>query len=153
MDGEKILSIECQEAHIFRPFSAGYQKPAGAITSVKQILKLVGEKRGGRVDVAVDKKGSEMKAVSLIYEHETETVKPDNSILERIDNVMSALVDTSRKNNYAAKQSSAHEFTHLVSLMRKLDTKRMTPVMEKYFDCYRSGICRSSDSDIKGVYR
>lgn len=79
-------------------------------------------------------------------------MKPDNSIVERIDKVMAKLVDVSRKGNFAAKQESAHEFTQLVTLLRKVDKKRMTPVMEKYFNCDKSGMCKP-DSDLKGVYR
>ncbi len=86
----------------------------------------------------------------MIYEHETGSVKPDNSIINRIDNVMTKLVTRTRM---GAKQESAHEFTQLVTLLRKVDQKRMRPVMEKYFDCDRSGMCKSSETDLKGVYR
>ena len=51
------------------------------------------------------------------------------------------------------KRESAHEFTHLVSLLRKVDKKRMIPVMEEYLDCEKSGLCRSSETDLKSVYR
>ena len=152
LNGKAIASAECTESHIFRPFSAGYDKPAGAITTVKQSLKLIGEKYRGKSAVTAEKR-EKVTGVSLAYVHEAEAMKPDNEIVKRIDNVMSSLVDISKKDNYAAKQSSAHEFTHLVNLVRKLDRKRMAPVMDKYFDCYKSGLCASSDSDVKSVYR
>lgn len=95
---------------------------------------------------------SKSEGVSLVFSHESEQMKPDNSIVERIDKVMAKLVDVSRKGNFAAKQESAHEFTQLVTLLRKVDKKRMTPVMEKYFNCDKSGMCKP-DSDLKGVYR
>eukprot|EP00794_Sanderia_malayensis_P007911 gene7911-8766_t len=148
---EKIVSVECLESHIFRPFSAHYNRPAGAVTSVKQIVKFIGEKMGRRLDVSVDTKPS--KSASLIYEHENEEMKPDNGIVTKIDNVMSALVDAEKRDNLAAKQDSAHEFTQLVTLLRKVDAKRMTPIMAKYFNCDKSGICSSSQTDLKSVYR
>ena len=85
----------------------------------------------------------------MVYEHDTENLKPDNSIVERIDKVMASLVVKS----LGAKKQSAHEFTQLVSLLRKVDKKRMTPVMERYFDCEKSGMCSSSQTDLKNVYR
>ena len=40
LDGDGIESAICDETHIFQPFSAGYETPSGAITTVKQTLKL-----------------------------------------------------------------------------------------------------------------
>ena len=85
-----------------------------------------------------------MKPVNLIFEHEAEVMKPENSIVDRIDSVMEDLV---KKGALNAKQSSAHEFVHLVNLVRKLDSKRMRPVMDKYFNY------ASSDAELKSVYR
>ena len=87
---------------------------------------------------------STAKAVSLIYGHEKETAKPDNSIISRIETVMTGLV---KSGSLSVKQSSAHEFVQLVNLIRKLDLKRMRPVIDKYF--YHA----SSDEDVKSVYR
>ena len=55
MAGNKIQSVECDETHIFRPFSAGYTKPAGAMTTVKQTMKLAELKAGARVAVETSK--------------------------------------------------------------------------------------------------
>lgn len=87
--------------------------------------------------------------VSLAYQHDSENLKPDNSIVQRIDAVMASLVSK----NFGAKKLSANEFTQLVSLLRKVDKKRMTPVMEKYFNCESSGMCSSSQTDLKNAYR
>jgi len=144
LDGnEKIKSVQCDESHIFRPFSAGYSKPAGAITTVKQVMEFEGVKRASRFSVET-KLDSTTKAVSLIYGHEKETAKPDNSIISRIETVMTGLV---KSGSLSVKQSSAHEFVQLVNLIRKLDLKRMRPVIDKYF--YHA----SSDEDVKSVYR
>lgn len=89
----------------------------------------------------IEQKG---KPVTLLYGHEQEILKPDNSILSRIDNIMNALV---KQGSLAAKQSSAHEFVQLVNLVRKLDVKRMMPVMDKYFNFV------SNDANLKSVYR
>ena len=89
------------------------------------------------------------EGVSLAYEHDAEYIKPDNTIIERIQKVMANLISQ----DSGAKRESAHEFTHLVSLLRKVDKKRMIPVMEEYLDCEKSGKCRSADSDLKNVYR
>ena len=51
-ENDKIIAVECEESHLFRPFSAGYKKPAGAITKVTQKLKLEGTK--GRAGFAVE---------------------------------------------------------------------------------------------------
>ena len=37
-----IKSVECEEKHIFRPFSAGYKSPSGAMTFVKQSMNFAG---------------------------------------------------------------------------------------------------------------
>eukprot|EP00794_Sanderia_malayensis_P008123 gene8123-8993_t len=146
---EQIQDVECLESHIFRPFSAGYSKTAGAMTIIKQTMKYIGEKGGSvRSKLEIESMG---EGVSLAYEHETETLKPDNSIIARIDTIMTKLV--TGKSNMGARQDSAHEFTQLVTLLRKLDDKRMRPVMEKYFECDRSGMCAKSQTDLKGVYR
>lgn len=39
-EGE-IRSVQCQETHMFRPFSAGYKTPSGAMTIVTQQLDLI----------------------------------------------------------------------------------------------------------------
>ena len=75
-----------------------------------------------------------------MYEHDAESMKPVNSIVDRIDKVMARLVVS--KDNMGAKQQSAHEFTQLVTLLRKVDDKRMTPLLEKYFSVYRSVFLR-----------
>lgn len=41
MDGETIKNVVCEESHLFRPFSAGYETPSGAMTIVKQTMKFV----------------------------------------------------------------------------------------------------------------
>ena len=87
---------------------------------------------------------SKSNPVSLIYGHEQESMKPDNSIVTRIDSVMESLV---KMGSLSAKQSSAHEFVELVNLVRKLDSKRMRPVMDKYFNF------DASDANLKGAYR
>ena len=45
-ENEKIIDVQCEETHIFRPFSAGFEKPSGAMTFVKQSMRSRGEKRG-----------------------------------------------------------------------------------------------------------
>lgn len=40
------MDAQCAETHIFRPFSAGFEKPSGAMTFVKQSMKFVREKPG-----------------------------------------------------------------------------------------------------------
>ena len=57
---------------------------------------------------------------------------------------MNALV---KSGSLSAKQSSAHEFVQLVHLIRKLDNKRMRPIMDGYFH-HASG-----DDNVKNVYR
>ena len=91
--------------------------------------------------------------VSLIYQHENEQTKPGKGIFTRTDVIMKNLVDTSKANHLAAKQNSAHEFTELVGILRKLNRKTMVEVWDKYFNCEKSGICSGADSDIKNVYR
>ena len=91
--------------------------------------------------------------VSLIYSHEKEEIKPDENIVERIDSVMKNLVQSSRVGDLATKQSSAHDFTKLVELVRKLDKKRMTAVWDKYFDCVKSGACKENEFDVKSICR
>lgn len=41
MEGNLIKSVTCKETHLFRPFSAGYESPSGAMTFVNQELKFV----------------------------------------------------------------------------------------------------------------
>lgn len=50
-----------------------------------------------------------------------------------------------KKGDLSAKQHSAHEFTSLVFLLRKMDQKRMKPIWTKYFE--------SEDHDLRDVYR
>ena len=45
-ENDQIVDVQCAEIHIFRPFSAGFEKPSGAITFVKQSMKFVGHKTG-----------------------------------------------------------------------------------------------------------
>ena len=87
--------------------------------------------------------------MSLAFEHDEENLKPDNSIVQRIEKVMVNLVSK----DSGAKKESAHEFTHLVSLLRKVDKKRMTPIMEEFMDCEKSGLCTSAETDLKSVYK
>ena len=85
----------------------------------------------------------------MAFEHDEENIKPDNSIVARIEKVMVNLVSK----DSGAKKESAHEFTHLVSLLRKVDKKRMTPIMEQFLDCEKGGLCTSTQTDLKSVYR
>lgn len=41
MNKDMIKSVVCEEQHIFKPFSAGYESPSGAITFVEQTMKFV----------------------------------------------------------------------------------------------------------------
>lgn len=58
-----------------------------------------------------------------------------------------------RKDSLSAKQDSAHEFTALVMVLRKMNEKAMKPIWDKYFDCIKSGTCEQSDTDLQSVYR
>ena len=92
---------------------------------------------------------SKQEGVSLAYQHAVDIEKPVNSIVERIDAVMDRLVSKTTE----VKKQSANDFSQLVALFRKLDKKRMTPIMDKYFDCISGGLCSSSETDLKSVYR
>ena len=50
---DRIIDVECAETHIFRPFSAGFETPSGAMTLVSQRMRFMGEKRG-RVAASVE---------------------------------------------------------------------------------------------------
>ena len=93
------------------------------------------------------------ESVSLVYQHEKEETKPDKGIVARIDIVMKNLVDSGRVGDLATKQSSAHGFTKLVELLRKLDNNKMIAVWDKYFDCIKSGACREDEFDVKSIYK
>ena len=41
MHNAMVNSVRCHEQHIFKPFSAGYKSPSGAMTIVKQNLTLL----------------------------------------------------------------------------------------------------------------
>ena len=69
MAGNKIQSVECEETHIFRPFSAGYTKPAGAMTTVKQTMKLAELKAGAKFAVETSK---HIVISSFVYAKNTE---------------------------------------------------------------------------------
>ena len=40
-DDETIADVKCEENHLFRPFSATYETTSGAMTLVKQSMKLI----------------------------------------------------------------------------------------------------------------
>ena len=49
LSGDVIISAICEETHLFKPFSAGYKAPSGAITTVKQTLTKVQSNKGTSV--------------------------------------------------------------------------------------------------------
>jgi len=147
LDGEKIRSVECEEKHIFRPFSAGYQTTSGAMTFVNQKITLIDEKATAQ-KLSVISLTSEK---SLIFEHSTqEENQATTKLNEQVEEVMSRLIVQS---DLSAKQTSAGDFTLLVTLFRKMSQSRMTLVWEKYFDCAQSKVCGADDSNLKDLYR
>ena len=77
-------------------------------------------------------------------------MKTTNTVNYQVEQIMKRLVV---QDKLSAKQDSAHEFTSLVFLLRKMSQKRMKEVWEKYFDCTTSGVCGSYDIDIRDVFR
>ena len=87
---------------------------------------------------------------SLVFDHTTEEPTATATINDQVEKVMLRLVNPS-SNVLSAKQDSAHEFTTLVRLLRKMDEKRMKIVWDKYFDCLENGVC--SDANVRDLYR
>lgn len=56
MDGDMIKKVFCEESHLFRPFSAGYETPSGAMTIVKQSMKMVTSKQAPKSNIAIEGK-------------------------------------------------------------------------------------------------
>ena len=68
LDGDVIESAICDETHIFKPFSAGYETPSGAITTIKQTLEL--KEKSDDVFMAALPAGSKLLfhwQISLMY--------------------------------------------------------------------------------------
>lgn len=90
------------------------------------------------------------KESTLLFDHSEEETKSTNAMSSTVESIMSSLVN---KDSLSAKQDSAHEFTALVMVLRKMNKKAMTPIWDKYFDCIKSGTCKSTETDLQGVYR
>jgi len=144
MKGDMIKNVECEEEHIFRPFSAGYNSPSGAMTVVKQSMKFVSFVNVPATDLlAADYE----KTTTLVFDHTKEGLKYTNALTDTADAIMTSLVS---KDSLSAQQNSAHEFTALVMVLRKMNDKAMKPLWDKYFNCLKSKTCTS---DEQGVYR
>ena len=85
---------------------------------------------------------------TLLFDHAKEEMSTTNEVQGHFDQIMGRLVS---KDKLSASQDSAHEFTSLVFLLRKMDEKRMKSVWNKYFDCMKSGVC--DNEDLRDVYR
>jgi len=128
LDSSKIKKVVCKENHLFRPFSAGFKGQSGALTTTEQSLTLIDEKKVKSQKPVTD---AVLTPTSLIYDHTNEESKPASTITTQFERVMARLVDQSGK--FAATQTSAQEFTQLVMLLRKMDTKRIDPLWKEYF--------------------
>ena len=53
MENAIVKSVRCHEQHIFKPFSAGYESPSGAMTIVKQNLTLVSSNPSTKVKMII----------------------------------------------------------------------------------------------------
>jgi len=136
VDQTSIKEVSCEEEHVFRPFSAGYETTSGAVTTVKQTMKKVKEDKTKAKKPAIQEYTVNS---GMLFDHAKEEMTNVPSITSEVDEIMSRLVD--KKGNLAAKQDSAHEFTALVQVLRKMDDKRMKPIWEKYFDCRPCKAC------------
>jgi hypothetical protein len=149
-DGE-ITSVECSETHLFRPFSAGYKTPSGAMTTVSQSLIM----KMNKVENAVkyDADGHE-SAQPIVFEHRTDESqdanKPFITLNPQVDDVMNKLLSQSQ---LSATSTSAYDFTSLVMMLRKMNDVEMKNVWDKYFDCEKSKVCQADDANIKDLYR
>lgn len=148
MNGNEINNVMCNEVHVFRPFSAGYKTPSGSMTTVKTTMKLVTDKPAPVVKIVPN--DFQVKK-SLRFDHSSEEMVASKSIKDQFERVMSRLVNPTNKLDMSAKQDSAHEFSTLVFLLRKMDEKRMQLVWDKYFNCKSSGVC--TDDVAVDVYR
>lgn len=146
-EGE-IINAQCEESHLFKPFSAGYKTPSGAMTVVTQRLAM---------SEVVMKAGNQQEKEhyaesSLVYEHinQDDTKSTPNQQMKPVDDVMSKLIS---KAQLSASESSAKEFTNLVMLLRKMDDAMMKNIWDKYFDCITSKVCGPEENNMKDLYR
>lgn len=143
LDGEMIKSVKCNEQHIFRPFSAGYESPSGAMTIVEQTLKFKSFVNVPSINfVASDY----TKQITLVFDHTKEGLKYTTALVDTADSLMKTLVN---KESLSAKQNAAHDFTALVMVLRKMNEKAMKSVWDKYFNCHPE----TCTKDTEGVYR
>ena len=143
-----IKTVSCEETHMFRPFSAGYKSPSGAITTVKQTLK---NQKSGRITGKINLSALTVSS-TLAFDHEKENFSAANTITKQVDAIMAALVQKT-EGGYIAQQNSAREFQNLVTVLRKMDEKRLTPVYTQYIDCIKSGFCKPEQTNLRDVYR
>jgi hypothetical protein len=144
-----IKSVVCEETHMFRPFSAGFKSPSGALTTVSQKLVFTGP---GKATIRV--KTSDFTVGStLTFDHETEITVPANTITGQVETIMGKLVQKSADGSFVATQTSAKEFQNLVAVLRKMDVKRLTPVWNDYIDCIKSKKCEPTETDLRDIYK
>jgi hypothetical protein len=144
----QINSVICEETHVFRPFSAGFKSTSGAVTTVKTTLKF---NKAGKIVGKINLNALNVPS-TLSFDHESEQLTATNTITQQVDAVMAKLV-AKTGNGYVAQQNSARDFQNLVTVLRKMDEKRLTPVYNQYIDCIKSGLCKASETGLKDIYR
>ncbi|XP_065673744.1 uncharacterized protein LOC100199505 isoform X2 [Hydra vulgaris] len=151
MSGNIINSVSCEETHLFKPFSAGHKAPSGAVTTVKQTLSNLQESKASSITSKII--DGKMQESSILYDHTSEENQAIKSLKDEFEETIQRLAKPNEVKQFTVKMDSAHEFSTMVFLLRKMDMKRMTIVWDKYFDCIESKLCDSSQVDLRDVYR
>nr|XP_012555900.2 uncharacterized protein LOC100199505 [Hydra vulgaris] len=151
ISGNIINSVSCEETHLFKPFSAGHKAPSGAVTTVKQTLSNLQESKASSITSKII--DGKMQESSILYDHTSEENQAIKSLKDEFEETIQRLAKPNEVKQFTVKMDSAHEFSTMVFLLRKMDMKRMTIVWDKYFDCIESKLCDNSQVDLRDVYR
>ena len=94
-----------------------------------------------------------MQESSILFDHTSEENQATKALKSDFEETIYRLANPNEVKHFTVKQDSAHEFATLVFLLRKMDSKRMTLVWSKYYDCIESKLCDNSQVDLRDVYR
>ncbi|KAL9951489.1 hypothetical protein ACROYT_G044158 [Oculina patagonica] len=119
---KRTQQVICQEEHVFRPFSAGYQNKSGAITKTRQKLELQSIQSSESEPAVFE----EFQLVSLKYAH----AQPKSN-QKAINDAFYLVTRLSKESQYSTRPDSAQHFSGLVFNIRKLNTPAMQSLWQK----------------------
>ncbi|XP_028404665.1 uncharacterized protein LOC114527217 [Dendronephthya gigantea] len=137
---QKIGKVLCEETHLFRPFSAGYNSSSGAMTTVRQSISMLGHSEASKNPSVPETRSS------LKYEH----VDDPEMTTKRIKDVADIL--TKLDVEEIVKPDTARLFTKLIFAIRRLNLKGLGFMWSEYYDCLQGGKCTKEQSERNQKY-